>query len=90
MQYQKDRAVIRELAKEIAEIAALPVQEEKRALWRALNGLKPKRPMVMIDQVCWEEIDYDNSLTLRCEGPELRGYENTLRRTLFQWKNFPG
>jgi len=89
MQNQKDRAIIRELAKEVAEISALPIQEEKRALWRSLNGLKPKRPMVMIDQICWEELDFDNSLALRCEEPELRGYENTLRRTLFQWKNFP-
>ncbi|MDR1566067.1 MAG: hypothetical protein LBS48_02140 [Treponema sp.] len=32
---EKDRAVLRELAKQVAEIAALPVQEEKKRLWRA-------------------------------------------------------
>ena len=89
MSYQQDRNILRELAKELAEIAALPAQEEKRALWRGLNGLRPQRPMVMIDQVCWNEMDFDGSLAPRCEGAELRQYETRLRQTLFQWKHFP-
>ena len=48
-----DLTTLRELAAQVAEIAALPVQEEKRRLWRKLNALQPERPMVMIDQVCW-------------------------------------
>ena len=85
---QKDREIIRSLAAEVAEIAALPVQEEKRSLWRKLNALKPARAMVMIDQVCWNEMNIDDELTLRCQDPECRQYENMLRRTLFQWKRF--
>jgi hypothetical protein len=84
-----DLAVLRELAARVAELAALPVQEEKRSLWRALNELRPARPMVMIDQVCWNEMNLDDELTLRCEDPECRGYEDSLRRTLFQWRHFP-
>lgn len=84
-----DLAVLRELAARVAELAALPVQEEKRVLWRALNALRPARPMVMIDQVCWNEMNLDDELTLRCEDPECRGYEDSLRRTLFQWRHFP-
>ncbi len=84
-----DKQIIRSLASEVAEIAALPVQEEKRAMWRALNGLKPDRPMVMIDQVCWNEMNVDDELTLRCEDPECRGYEDYLRKTLYQWRHFP-
>jgi hypothetical protein len=85
----QDTAIIRDLARQVAEIAALPVQEEKRRLWRKLNGLKPERPMVMIDQVCWNEINIDDALTLQCTDPECRGYEWSLRSTLFQWRNFP-
>jgi hypothetical protein len=85
----KDKAVIRELAKRVAEIAALPVQEEKRRLWRKLNARKPERPMVTIDQVCWNEMIVGDEMTLRCTDPECRGYEDQLRRTLFQWKHFP-
>jgi hypothetical protein len=85
----KDTTVIRELASHAAEIAALPVQEEKRELWRKLNSLRPSRPMVMIDQVCWNEMDVDGELALCCQDPEMRAYEERLRRMLFQWKHFP-
>ncbi len=85
----QDIAIIRELARQKAEIAALPVQEEKRKLWKKLNALKPERPMVAIDQVCWNEMNINDELTLRCADPELRGYEDRLRRELFQWRHFP-
>jgi hypothetical protein len=88
MSNAQDLAVLRELAARVAEIAALPVQEEKRALWRKINALHPARPMVMIDQVCWNEMNIDDELTLRCENPEYRGYEDLLKRTLFQWNHF--
>jgi hypothetical protein len=86
---KNDLSVIRELAACIAEIAALPVQEEKRRLWRGLNELKPERPMVMIDQVCWNEMKVGDELTLRCTDPDCRYYEEILRQTLFQWRHFP-
>ena len=89
MAYSEDKNILRELAKEVAGIAALPVQEEKRSLWRKSNGLKQVRPMVMIDQVCWPEMDFDGYLAPRCGDKKLHGYENHLRRTLYQWKYFP-
>lgn len=85
---KNEKSIVRELAARVAEIAALPIQEEKRALWRKLNALRPERPMVMIDQVCWNEMDGDE-LALRCNDPDCRGYEDFLRRTLYQWKHFP-
>jgi hypothetical protein len=89
MPSQQDKTIIRSLAAEVAEIAALPVQEEKRSMWRKLNGLKPVRPMVLIDQVCWNEMNVDDELTLLCEDSECRGYEWFLRKTLYEWKHFP-
>jgi hypothetical protein len=86
---KKDTGTIRELAERIAEIAALPVQDEKRALWRSLNALDVQRPMVMIDQICWNEMDIGDELTLCCTDPECREYEKRLRRILYQWKHFP-
>ena len=85
----KDISILRELSAHVADIAALPVQEEKRALWRRLNARKPVRPMVMIDQVCWNEMNNGDELTLRCSDAECRKYEEYLRRTLYQWKHFP-
>lgn len=85
---KNDVSKLRELAGRVAEIAAMPVQEEKRALWRKLNAREPVRPMVMIDQVCWNEMNVGDELTLRCSDEECRGYEEYLRRTLFQWNHF--
>ena len=59
---RKDSETLRALAEKVAEIAALPVQKQTISLWKALNGLKPIRPMVMIDQVCWHEMDVDGEL----------------------------
>jgi len=89
MHSKQDKTIIRDLAKQVAEVAALPVQEEKRALWRRLNGLRPVRPMVMVDQVCWNEMNVGDELTLRCADDECRGYEDWLRKTLYQWRHFP-
>ncbi len=83
-----DIDIIRSLAGQVAEIAALPVQEQTRQLWRDLNALRPQRPMVMIDQVCWNEMNGDDELTLRCEDPHCRQYEQQLRQLLFQWHHF--
>ena len=85
---RQDVVVIRGLAAEVAKIAALPVQDEKRALWRQLNARKPARPMVMMDQVCWNEMNIGDELTLRCADAECRGYEERLRRTLYRWQHF--
>lgn len=89
MASSRDRDIIRQLAAETAEIAAMPVQEEKRRLWRKLNALRPERPMVAIDQVCWNEMNVDDELTLLCEDPACRGWESWLRRQLCQWRHFP-
>jgi len=86
---RQEREILRGLAGQVAEIAALPVQQQTVALWKALNALKPVRPMVMIDQVCWHEMDVDGSLKLQTESPWSRGIETELRRTLYQWKHMP-
>ena len=79
---------LRKLALQIAEIAGNPAQEETKALWRAHNGLHPQRPMVVIDQICWNELEEDS---LRCvvKDPFFNHIERKLRRTIYQWKHMP-
>ncbi len=84
-----DVRIIRELAGRVAAVAALDVQEQKRGLWRRLNGLDPVRPMVMMDQICWNELAGCAALALQCGDAECRQYEQQLRRTLYQWEHFP-
>ncbi len=81
--------ILRELGKEIAEIAHLPVQDEKKKLWIRNNDLSPVRPMVHIDQLPWHELNTSGEMRLACEEPFLRSVENTLRQLLYRWKHFP-
>jgi len=83
----RDRGILRGLAEQVAEIASLPVQQQAISLWKALNGLKPVRPMVMIDQVAWHEMDVDSELALQTEDDFCREIEITLRRTLYSWRH---
>ena len=82
-----DLDVLRALAHEVAEIAALPVQQETIALWKALNGLRPARPLALIDQIPWHEMDVDGELALRTEDETARTFELTLRQTLYRWRH---
>ncbi len=83
----KDRNILRELGSQVAEIAALPVQQKTISLWKALNELKPGRAMVMIDQIPWHEMDVNGELTLQSEDGFCRSIENQLRQTLYRWKH---
>ena len=84
-----DRDVLRRLAAQVAEIAALPVHQKKIGLWKASNSLKPVRPMVMIDQLPWHEMDVDGELKLQTQDRFCQRLETDLRRTLYRWKHLP-
>src|SRR5659263_711502 len=84
-----DDRVLRELAKKMAEIAYLPVQDEKKILWTANNDLKPVRPMVYIDQLPWHEINTSKEMQMECTDPFLRVMEHRIREILYRWKHFP-
>jgi hypothetical protein len=83
----QEHTVLRDLAGQVAEIAASTVQQETIALWKALNALQPVRPMVMIDQIAWHEMNVDDELTPRCEDGFCRHLEGRLRRTLYSWRH---
>ena len=87
---QPDKDLLRALAEQKATIGALPVQQEKARLWTALNDLKSERPMVWINEICWNEMNVNDELTLRCEGSWAREQELNLRRELYQWNHLPG
>ncbi|MBI4890640.1 MAG: hypothetical protein HY821_08435 [Acidobacteria bacterium] len=85
-----DRDLLRALASQLAEIAALPIHQEKARLWQKLNDLQSERPMVWINEICWHQMDVDGELTLRATHPWAREQELELRRTLYQWRHLPG
>jgi len=78
----QDRQVLRGLAAQVAELAARPIEQEKRALWYRHNALEPTRPLIFCDpENSWNEIIPPE--TLACEGELARGWEVTLRKEVF-------
>ncbi len=87
---QRDTDILRSLAGEVAEIASLDGHKEKARLWTNLNDLSSDRPMVWINEICWNEMDVNDELALTTEHPWARDQEEKLRRTIYQWKHLPG
>ena len=45
------------------------------------------RPVVLIDELPWNQLNGDGELNLFCAGEFLRGVELEMRRTLFKWRH---
>ncbi|MBQ6824845.1 MAG: hypothetical protein IJN82_06260 [Clostridia bacterium] len=85
---QEDIALLRQLAKKYMGYATLPCQKQTKALWLALNRREMQKPMVLIDQMPWKELE-DDSLRCTIKDPYWRSVENTLRRYLYKWEHLP-
>ena len=83
---EHDRQIIQRLARQVMQVASLPVQDEKRRLWAQLNRLEPARPMVWINEIPWEEMQ-DEELACQCEAEFSRRMESELRTTLYLWEH---
>ena len=81
----KDREILRELGARKAEIGQLPVQKTRREMWTQLNRRERVKPMVWLNEVCWNEMDVDGELIPHTSGPFCRGLEVQIRRELYQW-----
>ncbi len=83
-----DRTILRDLARRVADIAALPVQEQRRARWRRHNRLAASAgPMILIfPEGSWVELLPDAALT--CEDEASRRIEWELRRRIYCHEHF--
>jgi len=79
---KKDMVTLRELARRVAELAARPVESEKRKLWYSHNKLEPARPLIFCDpENGWYEIITPDQL--KGEGALARIWEFKLRKEIF-------
>ncbi len=77
----QDRKVLRDLAKEVADLAATPAMAARRDLWRRHNAMAERTPVVYIDpQGAWGELVPPAALI--CEDETARGIEEKLRRRI--------
>jgi len=82
-----ERDLLRELARRVAGIAAKPVMEERRGLWRRHNALRPCRPMILIfPEGGWGELLPDSAL--ECESEAARWPERALRTRIYYDEHF--
>lgn len=84
----RDRGIVRDLARQVAQIAALPIQAERARLWRACNDLKPERAMVLATQQPTDEMDAA-WLRMECRDPFYRAMELQLRRVVMHHEHIP-
>ena len=85
----RETEIMRELARSYMEYALAPRQTELQKLWIAHNTGRGERPMVLIDQIPWHEMDVDGSLVCQIEDPYWRGVECSLRRSLYKARYMP-
>jgi len=82
-----DREILRDLARRVAEIAELPVQEERRELWKKHNSLQQTRPLILVyPEGSWRELLTEKDL--QCEGEEARRIEWMLRSRIYRHEHF--
>lgn len=81
----KDISVLRDLATQYAEIAAKPIQEERRELWRKHFSLEPTRPPVLVTYGLWNVWcrDVFAREKMQCEDRFWAQYERWLRMQIF-------
>jgi hypothetical protein len=76
----RDVVCMRDLAERYREIATDPVQEQRRDLWRRLNGLHADRPVILLRKMAFWELP---EARCSCEDRFWQPYEYALRRALF-------
>ncbi|MEW6357836.1 MAG: hypothetical protein AB1696_15995 [Planctomycetota bacterium] len=87
---EKDRIILRELGAQIAEIAALPIHQQRRENAARINRLEHAKPTIQIYQIPWHEMDVNGELELKTEAPFCQGIEQNFRRTLYCWNHMQG
>jgi hypothetical protein len=78
---------LQELAKEIREIAELPIQENNRKLWTAVNDLRMIRPVIHVRDYPYYLIRYGDELTTTIGDEFLKKIEMDLLVRIYEWKH---
>ena len=81
-----ERTLLRDLAKQVAEIGAHPRQAVQREMWKRHNGLRPGKPMVLVfPEGAWTELLPDDTLAIT--DPFFRRWEWHLRHIIYRWQH---
>ena len=82
-----DRQILRDVARRVKEAAALPIQDERRRLWKQHNSLQPCRPLMLVfPEGSSGELLQANAL--ECTDAAARNLEWQLRFRLYHQEHF--
>ena len=85
---EKDKLVVRELAKKYMDSVNTEKQSKMYQRFKDTNDLKLVRPPVLIDEIPWYQMDIDGELVCVCEDERARAAELTFRKGIFYIKHF--
>lgn len=79
---ERDKKILRDLAKQFRELCERPVEQEKIRLWTDHNDLKETRPLLLVDmENGWNEaLRFDRDI--QCEGIMAGDWEMWLRKEI--------
>lgn len=82
-----DRAILRDLARRVAEIASRPEMAKRRQMWVEHNSLRSTYPMMLVfPEGAWEELLPASALACQDEGA--RAIEWQLRSRIYTFEHF--
>ena len=79
---QRDKDIVRELAKQYMELATDEKQQKMNKRMLDTNDLKIVRPPVLLDEIPWYQMDIENELTCLSEDPTARRVELEFRKAI--------
>lgn len=83
----EDILYLRELARQVREIALLPVQQENKRLWQSVNDLEMLRPVLHLRDCPLHLLQFGDELTPRLDDPFLAELEMDLKLRLYEWNH---
>jgi hypothetical protein len=84
-----DRTILRDLAKEVADIAADPIMARRKRAWIEHNSLRSPQPMMLIfPEGAWTELLPKTPAVLACHDEAAREIEWSLAARLYTFRHF--
>ncbi|MHB8961912.1 MAG: hypothetical protein ACYC5K_02035 [Saccharofermentanales bacterium] len=84
-----DKILLRELASQYFECSSSDKNKENILLHKKVNDLRPSRPIVLIDEIPWHEMNASHELDLYCIDEYNRSIEFFFRTQVFKWCHMP-
>ena len=85
---QRDKDIVRELAERYMELATDEKQQNMNQRMLNTNDLKIVRPVVLLDEIPWYQMNIDGELDCLCEDKSAQMLEQKLRQGIYRRKHF--